>query len=159
MKRKIFYAFIALTLVIGLTGCGKEKKESSNIAIICTSEKDNSTGIEIQNESTYNFDENQNVTSYSVVTTQKFDDESLYKEYKTAQEETVKDSSDDVVYDLKSDDKEKTLVFTMTINNINVDDAETTEEKENLKASSILESVEESGYTCKVEGIDRSKLK
>lgn len=52
-----------------------------------------------------------------------------------------------------------TLVFTMTVKNINVDDAESEEEKENYKAKNLLSSVESSGYTCTVEGIDRSELK
>lgn len=100
--------------------------------------------------------------NYAVVTTQKFEDKSVYKAYKEAQEGTVKDNSvEDVLYDLKSDDKTKTLIFTMAVTNIDVNKTESEEEKNRLKASFILKNVEESTedtYTCKVEGIDRSEL-
>lgn len=164
MKRKILFSLALFMLIGGVAGCGKteEAKENTDgkITITCTSEKDNSTGIETQNVSTYHFNKEQYVTDYSVDTTQKFEDKDLYNEYKTAQEETVKDTSDEnVSYNLKSDDDTMTLVFTMTVKNINVDDAESEEEKENYKAKNLLSSVESSGYTCTVEGIDRSELK
>ena len=161
MKKKVLYGFIALLIVTVVTGCGKEKEEEKKeLTIVCTSEKDTSSGFEMQNELTYSFDDNQYATSYSVATTQKFDDKSLYDMYKTAQEETAKDtSSENFVYDLKSNDEDMTLVFTVTIKNYNVDNAESEEDKDALKASSILQTNEEQGYTCKVNGLDRSELK
>ena len=161
MKRKIFYTFIVLMLIIGISGCAKNDNKNSSdvITIACKDEKDKSTGIEIQNETTYHFNKEQYATDYSVTTTQKFDDKAVYNEYKTAQEGTVKSSSDNVIYDLKADDKKMTLIFTMTIKNINVNDAETEEEKERYKASNVLKSVEDGGYTCEVKGIDKDKLK
>ena len=50
----------------------------------------------------------------------------------------------------------------MAITNIDVNNAENEEEKSTLKASSILRSNEEATdgkHNCKIEGIDRSKLK
>ena len=115
--------------------------------------------METQNETTCNFNNEQYVISYSVTTTQKFTDKSLYNEYKTAQEQTVSDSSDDVSYELKSDDKALSLVFTMTINNIDINNAETEEEKDSLKAKSILELLESSDYKCTLNGITKADLK
>ena len=168
MKRKLLYSLVALTLVVGLTGCGKtekKKEQKSNdlkaaFTIECTDEKDDSFGFETQNVITYYFNKEQYVTDYCVTTTQKFDDEEIYEEYKAAQEETVKNTSSDIVtYDLKYDDKTKTLVFTVAIKNIDVNEAETEEEKAGLKASAILKSNEELKYTCTIEGIDKSELK
>lgn len=156
MKRKIFYILLVLILV-GVTGCGKNNEK---ITMTCTGEKDNSSGFEVQNVITYNFSEEQYVTDYSNITNQKFDDKSLYETYKTAQEESAKDTSiENVTYDLKSEDENMTLVFTMTIKNINVDDAETEEEKENYKVKNLLETNESNGYICKLEGIQKSELK
>lgn len=95
-----------------------------------------------------------------MTTTQKFENKDVYSQYKTAQEESSKNnSSENIVYDLKSDDNAMTLVFTMTIKNLDINNAETEEQKENLKASAILQALEKSNYTCKVDGIDRDKLK
>ena len=163
MKKSLLYVLALLIIVIGVTACGKTEEKNKNtsgkITITCTSEKEKNVGLETQNVVTYHFNEEQYVTDYSVTTTQKFDKESVYKEYKAAQEESVNSSDGDISYDLKSDDKAKTLVFTMTINEINVDDAETEEEKNNLKASSIIKTSESSGNTCTIEGIDKSDLK
>ena len=161
MKNKLLYGFVALLVVAGATGCGKAKVEDKTLSIVCTSEKETSDGFESQVEATYNFDDNQYATDFTVTSTQKFDDKSVYDVFKAAQEETAKDTSEEnVTYDLKTNDETMTLVFTMTVKNINVNDAETEEEKESLKASSVLKSVEtEEGYACKVNGIDRSELK
>ena len=161
VKRKLLFSLALFILIMGVAGCGKtEEVKDEKITITCSSEKDDSTGFEIQNVSTYHFNKEQYVTDYSVVATQKFQDKDLYNEYKTAQEETVKDTSNEnVSYDLKSDDDTMTLVFTMNVKDINVDDAESEEEKDNYKAKNMLSSVEENGYTCTVEGIDRSELK
>jgi len=164
MKKKILFSLAFLIFASSLIGCSKiEEKQADatngDITITCTDEKDNSTGIEIQNVTTYHFDEEQYVTDYSIETTQKFKDKSTYKEYKKAQEETSSDtSSEDISYDLKSDDKKLILVFTMTIKDINIDDAETEEEKDSLKASTILKRKEEANSTCRLDGIDRSEL-
>jgi len=164
MKKILLLVLTLLALVFGITGCGKIEKNNKNtnekITMTCTGEKENSNGIELQNIVTYYFNNEQYTTGYSVTTTQKFEDKSLYKEYKSAQEESVSDTSNkDIVYDLKSDDKKLTLVFTMTLKNLNVDDAKTEEEKNNFKASEILNSNESSGYTCIVDGIKKSELK
>lgn len=161
MKRKLFYGFIALTLVASLTGCGKEEKNSEKAAftITCVGEKDDSVGFETQNSTTYNFNSNQYVIGYSVTTTQKFEDSEVYNMYKSAQEGTVSDNSEEnISYELKSDDEKMTLVFTMSIKNIDVEDADTEEEKENYKASAVLSSSRALGNTCTVDGIDESKL-
>lgn len=160
MKRKIFYAFIALIFMISLTGCGKKATEGETFTIICTTEKDITVGFEHQNVTTYNFNKDQYVTDYSVETTQKFDKKDVYNEYKSAQEVTVKDTSDEnITYDLKSDDKNMTLIFTMKVKNIDINKAESEEEKNNLKASSILKSNEEHNVSCVVKGIDKDKIK
>ncbi len=164
MKRKIVFVLMSILLVGGVTGCGKSndnnKVSDGRITITCTSKKDKMNGMETQNVTVYHFDDSRNATDYSVTTTQKFSDKSVYKEYKTAQEENLNDNSDkDITYDLKSDDKKLSLVFTMTVKNIDVNDAETEEEKDSINASSILKTNEGYGNTCKVEGIDKGKIK
>ena len=154
--KKIFYTIIVFILIVGVTGCGKDE---GKITITCTSKEDKLGSMETQNVTTYHFDDNQYVTDYSIVTTQKFEDKSTYDEYKKAQEETLESSTEDVTYDLKADDKKMTLVFTMTIKKIDINNAETEEEKDSLKASSILDRNESVGSTCKVKGISKSKLK
>ena len=161
MKKKVLYGFVALLLVAGATGCGKTKEEEKKeLTVVCTTEKDTTVGFEHQNEYTYHFDDNQYETGVTIVTTQKFDDKSVYEEYKKAQEETVKDDSEEnITYDLKTDDENMTLIFTMSIKGYNVNEAETEEEKAQMLASSILKMNEEQGSTCKVNGLDRSELK
>ena len=154
--KKIFYTIIVFILIVGVTGCGKDE---GKITITCTSKEDKLGSMETQNVTTYHFDDNQYATDYSIVTTQKFEDKSTYDEYKKAQEETLESSTEDVTYDLKADDKKMTLVFTMTIKKIDINNAETEEEKDSLKASSILDRNESVGSTCKVKGISKSKLK
>ncbi len=169
MKRKIFYSFVALGFAISLTGCGKTESIGDNIklekgkfSITCSTDENEVGGMTQKLETTYNFNEEENAINYEVVTTQKFKDESTYKTYKDAQIDTVKsNSSKEILYNLKSDDAGKQLIFTMAITKIDINQANQ-EEKENLKASSVLKSVEETTdpkYTCKVEGIDRSALK
>lgn len=165
MKKRLFYIFLVLIIVISFTGCNKKEmgEKSDNIqsafTITCAGSKEKFSGMETQNTTTYYFNENQYATDYSVVTTQIFTDKNLYKEYKAAQEESTKSSEENITYNLESDDKKLTLVFTMTIKNINVDDTQTEEEKESLKASSILKSNEELKTTCNVDGIDKNKIK
>ena len=150
-------------MLVFITGCDKNKTTVSSskksFSITCTGDSEKMDKMETQNETTYNFNNEQYVISYSVTTTQKFTDKSLYNEYKTAQEQTVSDSSDDVSYELKSDDKALSLVFTMTINNIDINNAETEEEKDSLKAKSILESLESSDYKCTLNDITKADLK
>lgn len=164
MKKKILFS-LSLLMIIGLvTGCGKAKEklkssinlEKGKFSIVCSTDESDEGTMKIKNETTYNFNEDQYAINYAVVTTQKFKDKSVYKTYKESQEETVKGSNDDVVYDLQSDDKSKTLVFTMAITNTLINKAESDEEKEKLKASSILKNSE---GTCKTVGIDESEIK
>ena len=165
MKRKLIYGITALMFAICLTGCGKteEKEEVSNIdaafLIKCEAAKENMNGMETQNTTTYYFNDEQYIIAYSIATTQKFEDKSVYEEYKKAQEESAKDTSiEDVTYSLKTDDKNKTLVFTMTIKNMDVSNAESEEEKETYKASNMLKTNEDAGSTCTVNGISKDAL-
>ena len=168
MKKKI-YSLILLMLVVMVVGCGKVEEKSKNsinlekgkFSIVCSAGETDEGTMKIKTVTTYNFNEDQYAINYSVVTTQKFKDKSVYKTYKEAQEETVKGTSETVVYDLESDDKAKTLVFTMAITKIDLNNVENDEEKERLKASSVLKNTEgntDAKYTCKVYGIDRSEL-
>lgn len=173
MKKKILYIFISLMVLTCLTGCGEvienknEKKVSSisltkgNVSISCSADDFKYDGIDQMIKTTYNFNEELYAINYEVVTTQKFKKKSLYKTYKNAQEEMIKSTAfDNVSYDLKSDDKTKTLIFTMIVTSINTDIV-SIEEKKNFKASEVLKSIESANdatYTCEVQGIDRSKL-
>lgn len=177
MKRRILIGLMIIITFCMITGCTKkeEKKEKNSemkssiqleegaFSIVCNSKVSDSDGISSENETTYNFNENQYVKNYAVVTTQSFKDESVYRIYKETQEETVKASSnEEILYDLQSNDKTKSLVFTMAVIDINIEDAETEEEKESLKAKEILERLEgitEVKYECELKNIDRSELK
>ena len=155
MKRKKQYTLIALISILSLTGCGNK---ANGITLTCTGEKDNSSGIEVQNITTYHFNEEQYATDYSVVTTQKFKDKKVYKEYKSAQKNTIKtNSQEDITYDLKSDDKKLSLVFTMSFKNI--DKKATDDEKKTIKAKSILNTYKERNISCTLKGITEKKLK
>ena len=160
MKKIVLYCVLALMVVGSLTGCGKKDSNDKTFTVKCTTEKDTSVGFENQTVVIYNFDKNQFVTGYTSETTQKFDDKEVYEEYKSAQEETVNDTTDeDIIYSLKADDDNMTLVFTMTLKNLGIESAETEEEKNSLKASTILKNNEELNATCTVDGIDKSKIK
>ena len=164
MKKKIIYVLALLILVGGTTGCFNKKEEkkvtsSKEFTMTCTTEKDNSTGIEVQTVVTYNFNSDQYATGYTTVTTQKFNSADVYNEYKKEQEETTKDTSEEnITYGLKADDKNMTLEFTMTLKNIDKS-ATTKEEKDKLKASTLLKSNEEKKATCELNGITKDELK
>ena len=171
MKRNILYGFMLLFILICLTGCGsvkfKEKQkdsiklDSGKVSIVCIADNFGYSGIDQKIETTYNFDENLYAINYKVVTTQKFKSKSVYKTYKDAQEDTVKtNSSSDILYSLDVDSKNKTLIFTVAVPSIDINSASDAE-KERLKASTILKSIESANdakYNCKVNGISRSKL-
>jgi len=163
--KKIIFSLVGLTFIISLTGCGiKEegsqiKLEKGNFSIICDSKTEDFGSIKTQNKTTYNFNKDKNLINYSIITTQNFKEKSVYEEYKKAQEETIKtNSSESILYNLKSNDSSKTLIFTMAITDINLDNVQNEEEKERMKASTILKNQTETN-TCKVEGIDKSELK
>lgn len=163
MNKKVLYTFIALTLIVFLTACGKETKKTADpnaaFNIECIAAKENGTGIDTDTVVTYSFDDNQYATGYVVTTTQKFNDKSVYQEYKKAQKETVEGNSEgDISYELKSDDKKMTLEFTMIIK-MNAKNATTDEEKKSLKASTILKNNKKQKATCKVSGIKESEIK
>ena len=72
--------------------------------------------------------------NYSITTNQKFNDKNVYQEYKNSQEENMKSITDKTVtVNLKSNDDNLTLVYTMNINDIDAEDAQTEEEKAMLK--------------------------
>lgn len=156
MKRKLI---VILLLFLIITGCGKKEESNGNFSISCIGEKDNSTGVETQNKVVYLFNKDQYAFSYLVETTQKFNDKSVYDTYKKAQEETKNNNKDEKIsYDLKYDDKEMTLVFTMTIHELDKDTT-TEEEKASLKASDILKKNEDRNLTCEINGINRNLIK
>ena len=169
MKRKVLYLFVLLSLVF-VTGCGNsDKKNMKNtiklkegkVSIVCSADNFKFDGINQKIESTYNFNNDLYLINYKVVTTQKFKDKSVYETYRDAQKDTVKDSTDDFLYDLDYNDKKKTLVFTMAVINISYDNVDDNE-KDKYSAKEILkniESAQDAKYTCKVNGIDRSELK
>lgn len=169
MKNKILLCALCGVVAVSLTGCGNAEEkigksinlEKGAFSIVCTN-SDDSNGMKIKNETTYYFNDEQYTINYKVVTTQKFKDKSTYETYKKEQEDTVKSSSDSLIYSLKSNDKTKTLIFTMAVTDIDYNNAESEEEKDTLKASSILKKNEESAEstsTCEVKGIERSELK
>lgn len=157
MKKQILY-IIPLFITVLITGCNN-KSYDGKITIECTGKKEKIGAIETQNIFTYHFDDNKYVTDYSVTTNQKFSNKSVYNEYKKAQEETVENSLKDVTYELKTDDKKKSLIFTMTVKNIDINSVQNEEEKNSLKASSILKSNEKQKNNCKLYGISKKDLK
>ena len=154
MKKKVLICLF--TLSIFLTGCNNKQ---SSFTMECTTKKENSGEIETQNVIIYNFNKDQIATSYSAITTQKFTSKETYKIYKDAQEQTTKNSqNENVTYKLKSNDKKKTLIFTMTLKNIDKN-ISSDEEKETLKVSTILKNNEKGKVDCKLKGINKNKLK
>ena len=163
--KKVFIGLFAISLFV-LTGCGNTEQKGDSIklekgkfSITCFTDEIKEENMKRKIETTYNFNEQQYVINYNVITTQKFDDNAVYKTYKEAQEETVKNSTKDILYNLKVNNSAKTLIFTMAITNINLND---TDEKEKLKARVILNNIEnatDAKYTCKINGIEKSELK
>ena len=168
MKRRLFDYIVVLSTILLFSGCtsskSTEKKsivlDKGSFSITCSTElKD--TAMNQQIKVTYNFNDHQYAINYDVVTTQKFNKKSVYDTYKEAQIETTKSATDEILYDLETDDKNLTLIFTMAIPNINLDDYSSEEEKNTLKASQILKRIEnttDAKYKCKIKGINRDKL-
>lgn len=155
MKKKVFVGLFALVLCFLLSGCGSTKE----FTISCTPEKNMYDGMENQTVITYSFNKDQFATEYTAVTTQTFYDESTYQTYKTAQEATVNNNGETTVeYDLKTDDDNLSIVFTMTLKNL-IDNAKTDEDKAALKASVILNNNENSNIPCILNDISRDELK
>lgn len=154
--KKAIYGVTLFGALIGLTGCfGGD----GTFTMTCTPEKDDSIGFDNDAVIVYEFNEDQLVTGYTAKATQKFDDEEMYNIYKTEQEEAIKDNTNEnISYELETDDKNMILTYSMTIKNLNKN-VETDEDKEALKASTILKNNEESGTSCKLDGIDKKDLK
>ena len=164
MKKKVLLSFIVIT-TMSLTGCiskeigSKANLEKGKFTIVCESKTEDYGNMKSQNKTTYHFNEEQYAINYSITTTQKFKDKAQYNEYKKAQEESIKDNSSETVkYSLKSNDTTKTLVFTFAITDIDITKAPSEEEKEQLKARTILKN-QAKGTVCKTEGIKESELK
>ena len=125
----------------------------------CATESETNGGIEMQTSITYNFNKDQYAIGYKSDTTQKFTDKEVYDQYKSAQEETAKDTSDEnVSYNLKTDDDNLTLVFSMILKDLDKVSA-TDEEKAAMKASKIYETNKNIGTSCTFDGIAESELK
>lgn len=163
MKKNLLAILLAGVLCLTLTACGNEEKKeqvdnSKPFTMTCVAEKEEFDGIDTDSVITYSFNKDQYVEKYETVITEVFKDKKVYKEYKKEQQETVKDTSNpDVTYDLQFDDSKKTLVFKMTITNI--DKNLTDENKENAKASTLLKSNEELKATCTLDGITKEEIK
>ena len=160
MKKNYLAILLLVVFAIVLTGCSCEKKTDELVTITCTAPKsEDNTSMDITSVVTYTFNKDQMATKYKSVSTQKFNDEETYNTYKEAQEESTKDTSNkNVTYTLEADDNAKTLVFTMTVENLDTS-AETEEDKVNLKASTILSGNEALGYKCELKGVEKSELK
>ena len=68
MKRTILYIFTGLLIAIGVVGCGKTTETQDTIdgkiTITCTSKKEKLDGIETQNVTTYQINDEQYATAY-----------------------------------------------------------------------------------------------
>ena len=162
MIKKTLFILTILLLVTGVTGCGKEENiitPTPSFTMVCTTKIDKSSGFESQTVINYEFNSEQYASNYSTSTTQIFDNEDVYKQYKEKHEKTLQDNNDEnVMYDLRNDDKNMTLIFTMTVKNP-IKNAKTKEDKNKLKASTILKKNEENKATCELNGIKKSQLK
>lgn len=157
MNKKVFIGIIVLVLCILVTGCFKEKEKP--FTMICTTEKEKSGGSEFQTSVTYQFNKKQIVTEYSSVTTEKFNDKDTYETYKKSQIEMVSgEQTEFLSYSLEQYDDELKLVFIMELTNIDKN-SKTKEEKEAIKAKTILEKNENNNAKCTLEGISRKQIK
>ena len=154
MKKNIFGCLSILLLCFLLVGCFNN---DGSFTITCKAPKSKNGNITSETSLTYKFNKEQLATEYTVTTTQVFKDKKTYETYKKAQEETVKENkkTDTMKIDLKSYDKEKKLVFTYTLTDLD----EKASNKESIKASTILKRNEDSKSKCTINGISKNKLK
>ncbi len=157
MKKKVFYSLLTLLVMVTVTACGKGSKTDGTFTMRCTTSKETTDALETQSVIVYNFNKDQYTTGYTITTTQNFRDVNIYNQYKASQEETQKNQTENVSYQLKSDDDAMTLEFTMTLKNLDVNADEST--KDDYKASNIKKTNEGYGATCVLTGIDMKELK
>lgn len=155
MKKLIYILFISITILF-LSAC--TKNEETAFKITCTGETPKENGMKQTGNSIYEFDKNQYITKYEVTTITIFDDAEVYKTYKASSEDTIKNNtSSQIVYDVKGDDKTNTLTFNYKVI-LNSEDLLSADDKDFYKAVNVLKRAE-SNSKCTIEGIDRSDIK
>lgn len=163
MKKKYLLVIFTTITVFSLTACteNKKTKESVDSFTITCKGKDNSIeGIKQTNKSVYNFNKDQYITDYEITTMSVYKDKETYKIYKESAEETANSNDNsNLVYNVKTDDKTKTVTFSYKIK-INKDDLNKTEDKDYYKAVNVLKRAKSNpNAKCTFKGIEKNQIK
>ena len=171
MKKKILLLSIMFLGIFVLTGCGKEEGESSGgglfspsakeitnpFTLTCESVDTSAFKTKVVTTSTYNFNKEQMLLNYSIVTKSTFEEDEVYKANKKRVVEDSKNNKDTNT-SVNTDDATKTItnVYKELINEEKIN---AIQDKEYYKAPNVLKRVEVENTTCTFSGVDRDQIK
>lgn len=161
MKKKLLLGLFTLFVCFSLTGCGEKEEEIKNsFTITCEGQEELMQEVKTTSKSVYNFDKNQMITDYEVITVNVYDNEETYNYYKGSTLETANNNDSGYAsYDVKTDDTTKTLTFTYKVIITN-EMIEQIEEEDFYKAINVLERAETNpNAKCTITGAEKSQLK
>ena len=159
MKKKVLLGLLIIFSSILLVGCTNKEEQTKPFTMECTTKEEKTKEYTAKTTVTYIFNEEQLNTEYKSVTSIKFKSTKAYEKYKSEKEELFNtNDSNNVSYILEPKDEKETYKFTMEVREIDKS-IESKEDLNNIKASTILKRNEKSGATCKIEGINKNKIK
>ena len=163
MKRKILGMLLVGSASLFVVGCEnkntEEKKEDKTPRIICTqSEEEN--GMKSVSTATLTLRDNTYVKEYKAEAKITIEDEDLYKIYAEAvKNDTEEEMDEDVDYKYETDDATKTIttIITATVTDERFASA-TDEEKEEMKAKTLVERAEQDNGKCEFKNVTRGDI-
>ena len=163
MSKKIFL-IISMFLIILITGCSNKKEEGfsleeGDIVVTCKSNNLGDAVIKMYSTVTSNFNKKKEIINYKVETREEYTDKKIFKERKKMYDETYKDqnNTEDSIVKYEVDEKNKKIIITSIIKNIDLD-SYGEEEKKQYEISTYIKNYEKGAYKCQIKGISRKKL-
>ena len=155
MKNRIVLGILILISVFIITGCENKKA----FTITCEGKKTDLEGIDITNKTIYNFGSDQIAIDYEVTSISIYESEEIYKAYKEYFVEESNNSTNEIEYNVKSNNKSKTINVNYKVK-LPANKVNKMKDKDYYKAKKVLERAEtDFKNKCTIEGIKRSELK
>ena len=153
MKKKILLGLLGGLVVLTASGCDNGK----TFTITCEGKKTDLEGIQINNKTVYNFNNDQIVTDYKVTSVSTYDTDEKYKQYKEKFLVEANKGTANVEYSMKVNDSARTINFEYKVK---VPAATKNNTDDYYKATKVLERAEkELNAKCTIKGIEKDKLK
>ena len=163
MKRKIFGMLLVGSASLFVMGCENKTEESKNEdktpRIVC-SQTEEEDSIKSVSTATLTLRDTTYVKDYEVVAKITINDQEMYDLYAEAMKNgNGLETDEDVEYKYDLDDANKTITTTIKASVTDERFASATdEEKDEMKAKTLVESAEKSGATCEFKNVTRGNI-